>query len=167
MSDPPPFPPPQPPGWDAPGGGAAGPPGWTPPPPGAPPTPGPAPSGPPPFGQQPYGQAPYGQSPPAGPYPAGAWGYGYAAPQNDKGATTALVLGIVGIACCQIAGPFAIWEGVKSRRRISASNGMLTGDGMALAGIILGAIAVAWFVVALLIFLVVIPLSTTTSNSSP
>ncbi len=117
-----------------------------------------APYGQAPYGQAPYGQAPYGQGPPAGYGPgayqqAGAWGYGYVAPQNDKGSVTSLVLGIVGMLCCGIIlGPAAIYEGVKARRRIAASNGTLTGDGMALAGIILGSVAVAFFVIGMIFF---------------
>jgi hypothetical protein len=119
-----------------------------------------------PYGANPYGQGGYGApgpgtggppgyGPPAGHpgYPGypGAPGYGYAgyggypgygAPKQEKGAITALVLGIVGLFLCGILlGPAAIYEGAKARRRIRESNGMLTGDGMALAGLILGIVA--------------------------
>lgn len=126
------------------------------------------PYGQPPYGQPPYGQPPYGQ-PPYGANPYGAnpygpmpYGYGYA-PQAEKGATTSLVLGIVGFFICGILlGPAAIIEGVKARKRIRESNGMLTGDGMALAGIILGGIVSALYVG--FIILIIIASMTPTSR---
>jgi hypothetical protein len=64
-------------------------------------------------------------------------------PQNDKGATRALILGIVSLLICGVLlGPAAIYEGVQSRKRIAQSGGALTGDALALAGIILGVIGV-------------------------
>jgi Domain of unknown function (DUF4190) len=174
MPDEPP-PPDNPPGWAAPGGPPPTPPGWSPPS-----APGPAgpygqpsygpppysqpPYSQPPYGQPPYGQPPYGQVPPVPPYGGGAWGYGYAAPQNDKGATTALVLGLVGLLCCALAGPFAIYEGTKSRRRIRESNGYLTGDGMAMAGVILGAVAIGLWIIIILFSVVVGGTGTTTNG---
>lgn len=121
----------------------------------------------PPYGQPPYGQPGYGQpgygqpgygQPPYGqpgyganPHGAAPYGYGYAAPQAEKGATTSLVLGIVGFFVCGIIlGPAAVIEGVKARKRIRESNGMLTGDGMALAGIVLGSIVCLLYVVVII-----------------
>jgi hypothetical protein len=70
------------------------------------------------------------------------YGYGYQPTQTDKGARTSLILSIVSLLICGvILGPAAIVEGVKARKRIRESNGRLTGDGMALAGIIIGVIA--------------------------
>ncbi len=70
----------------------------------------------------------------------------------DKGARTSLVLGIVGFVIYGvILGPAAIIEGVKARKRIRLSNGYLTGDGMAIAGIVLGAIVTVIFVVAVIL----------------
>jgi hypothetical protein len=108
-----------------------------------------------PYGQNPYGQnpqapGPYGQGPGwgvpgGGPYgsPYGMpYGYGYQPTETDKGARTSLILSIVSLVICGvILGPAAVVEGVKARRRIRDSNGRLTGDGMALAGIIIGVIA--------------------------
>jgi hypothetical protein len=118
---------------------------------------GPGPYGQGPYGQGPYGQGPYGQAPygpgPYGPGPYGAgpygnpYGYGYdpsRGPQLDKGARTSLILSIVGLVVCGvILGPAAIIEGTKARRRIRESNGALKGDGLALAGIIIGVIGTA------------------------
>ena len=109
-------------------------------------------------GPEHFGGAPY---PPAGAYPAGGmpqspygygYGYGYMPPQHEKGATTSLVLGIVSFFICGIIfGPAAIIEGVKARKRIAQSNGQLTGDGMALAGIILGVVYLVVFVIAVIV----------------
>ena len=67
------------------------------------------------------------------------------------------MLGIVSLFCCGIVlGPAAIYEGVKSRRSITDSGGSLDGDGMALAGIILGAVAVVWFIISIVIWVSII-----------
>jgi hypothetical protein len=58
------------------------------------------------------------------------------------GAVRALVLGIVALICCGIIlGPIAIYEGVQVRYRVRVSNGRLSGDGMAVAAIVCGAVA--------------------------
>lgn len=77
---------------------------------------------------------PYGNQPP----PPGGYG---APPQDHPKATTALILGIVGLACCQILGPFAWMTGKKAVSEIDASGGRLGGRGKAQAGYILGIIA--------------------------
>ncbi|QWZ10277.1 DUF4190 domain-containing protein [Nocardioides panacis] len=97
--------------------------------------------GQPDYGQQPYGYPPqpgYGQQPP----------YGYPAPQRTNGkATAALWTGIASLVlafCCGlgITGILPIVLGVKARGEIRATGGQQEGDGMALAGIITGAVAV-------------------------
>ena len=124
-----------------------------------------------PYGQQPtYGQQPYGQQPtygqpaydqhPAfaqqpgsypGAGPAAGWGappyvpvYGY--PKNSLGVWS-LVLGIVGLVCF---GPFAgipaIITGVLGRK--AAARGEANNGGLALAGIILGSVGSAIWVVS-------------------
>jgi hypothetical protein len=106
-------------------------------------------------------QGPFAASPPGayGPIAYG-YGYGYAPPQHDKGATTSLVLGIVSLLCCGlIFGAFALNEGRKARARIAASNGALTGDGMALAGMILGVIGMVGWVLVIILQLAVLPSS--------
>lgn len=114
------------------------------------PPPGPAPPRPP--GSGPFGPGPYGHGlPGTGPFAPGAPGYpgfrgygGYVPARTDPGARNALVLSLVAFVCCGIIlGPAAIVEGVKARRRIQMSQGALTGDGMALAGIIIGSIVTA------------------------
>ncbi|MFJ5227260.1 DUF4190 domain-containing protein [Streptomyces sp. NPDC088400] len=146
-------------------------PGPVPPPPTAPggpaqPTPGPYgyPAVPPVQQQPPAAQqpaAPYGALPPYGAAPGAAYGYpGYPAtgypgygqpgwqqpPANGMG-VAALVLGIIGVVgFCMwglgvILGVLALIFGIIGRRR--AHRGEATNGGMALAGIILGAIGMA------------------------
>ena len=121
--------------------------GQTPPPP--------AYGGQPNYGGQPgYGQAPYGA-------PAA-----YAGPVGtpDSGATTAMVLGIVGLVGSFLCGlpivlsPFALFMGLSAKKRIDASAGALTGRGNAQAGFILGIIGTVLLVLVLLyvIFVVII-----------
>ncbi len=83
--------------------------------------------GQPQYGQPPYGQPPYGQPP-----------VGYA-PDHPK-ATTALVLGILGIVICGIIAPFAWRIGKQTLVEIDGSNGQLGGRGSAQAGYVLGII---------------------------
>lgn len=129
--------------------------GWyVPPPPG--PGGSPAPSGQPEYSQPPYGQPgynqpPYGQpgygQPGYGPQPYGPpAGWGYAGPpRNDRQAVTSLVLGILSTTLCigwigAIMAIAALITGFSARNRITRSNGTLTGAGLALAGMICGAV---------------------------
>jgi len=75
----------------------------------------------------------------------------YAKPPTADGAVRSLVLGILAILCCGILGPFAIYAGNQARFRIRVSNGRLGGDGIAIAGMILGAIATVLLVIGLLL----------------
>jgi hypothetical protein len=60
-----------------------------------------------------------------------------------EGAGRALVLGLVSLICCGlILGPIAIYEGVQVRYRVRTSNGRLSGDGMGVAAIVCGSVAV-------------------------
>ena len=78
-------------------------------------------------------------------------------PQNSGKATAALVLGILGVVACGfVAGIPAIIVGKQAQREIDASNGWLTGRGMATAGIVMGWIAVALTVIAVLIIIVAV-----------
>jgi hypothetical protein len=103
------------------------------------------------------------QPPPRMPFtpgsdPAYAQTYWRGAPQaNAKGAVAALVLGILSLVlgvcgCGVILGPIAIYQGSQARFRIRSSNGRLGGNGMALAGMLLGGLAVLWFVVGLILY---------------
>ncbi len=55
--------------------------------------------------------------------------------------TTILIMGILGLALCQVLGPFAWSMGNKALREIDASNGQLGGRDMANVGRILGMVA--------------------------
>ena len=101
--------------------------------------------------------APTPQGPPVGYGPTPGFpqptqvGYGYGAvpPKNETLAVVALVLGIAAIpmlCLCGsgvVAGIAAVVCGILGRKKIKESPGTLTGDGMALAGLITGAVAVA------------------------
>jgi|SRR5680860_1424396 len=103
--------------------------------------------------QQPPGQPAYGQP-----------GYGYPqqgmppmqyAPDHPK-ATTALVLGILGVVVCQVLGPFAWVVGKKTVDEIDASHGQVGGRGAAQAGYILGIVGTVLLGVAILFVIVYI-----------
>ena len=143
MSDPTQPPPPegnpyQPPSGDVPG--ATPPPAPVPPAYGTPAVPPPPP--PPPAPVPAYGAPPaYAGAP-----------MGYAAPQNGQG-TTALVTGILGLLCCGLLSIVAIVTGRKGMQL--ADSGQATNRGSAQAGMILGWIGVALWVIGLLFYVVV------------
>jgi len=138
-------PPPPPP--DAPPPSPYAPPGYGQPPAyGQPPGYGQAPA---PYGQQPYAQQPYGQAPaPFGQQPYGQQPYGqqpyrqqgyYQQPSSTNGfAIASLVLGILWIYW--LGSILALVFGYVARRQIRAGN--QKGDGIAIAGIVLGWIGV-------------------------
>jgi hypothetical protein len=126
----------------------------------------------PPYGQAPYDQGSYGQPP----YDQGSYGQppygqppvGYA-PDHPK-ATTAMVLGILGIVVCGLVAPFAWRIGKRTVDEIDASHGQLGGRGTAQAGYILGIIGTILLVLGLLIGLLVMvlaiaPLMVSSSNA--
>lgn len=117
------------------------------------------------YGQQQYGQQPYG-SPANGGYPYAGQGYGgqgypygvpgAMTPQTDGRATASLICGVLSLPliffCSALAVPLpivAVVLGVLARRDIANSGGLRTGSGMALAGIITGAIALVLMVIVL------------------
>lgn len=82
---------------------------------------------------------------PPPPPPGGPGGYAYPAPRTSGKAVASLVSGIVGLPlflCCTLSGVPAVVLGFMARSEIRKSQGTLTGDGMATAGLILGLIAV-------------------------
>ena len=119
-----------------------------------------------PYGQQPYGQQPYGQQP-QGQQPYGGqpmpYGYGpvYAPPEHPK-ASTALVLGILGVVLCQVIAPFAWRTGKQTLTEIDAAQGQLGGRGQAQAGYVLGIVGSVLLILSialLLVYLLVIVLA--------
>ncbi|WP_019146427.1 DUF4190 domain-containing protein [Aeromicrobium massiliense] len=105
---------------------------------------------------QPGGLPPYGSGgdvpppPPGGGYGYGDGGYG-APPEQNKKALWSMILGIVGLLCCGIAGIVAIVLGNQAKKEIADSAGRQTGEGMAKAGYILGIVAVVLWVVGIIL----------------
>ncbi len=64
----------------------------------------------------------------------------YSAPQRKSQATTALVLGILGLVCCGVLAPIAWYLGNEELKAINAGQLPATTEGMARAGMILGII---------------------------
>ena len=87
-------------------------------------------------------------------------------PQNHGSATTALILGILSFVCCGLLGIPAYIIGKRAEREIQASNGTLTGEGMAKAGWILGLIAMILLVVSILGIIVLFAGGVMTSETS-
>jgi hypothetical protein len=124
-------------------------------------TPPPPPPGDPYDPNRPPGEQPWsgdqGQQPPGGfasyppPYaPPVQGGYGQQ-PQNHPNATTALVLGIVGVICCALTAPFAWVMGKKAMDEIDASGGRVGGRGNAQAGYVLGIVGTILLVLGIVV----------------
>ena len=64
---------------------------------------------------------------------------------RDRGATRALVLGLLGLPF-GIFAPFAVWSGARSLRRIRRAKGDLTGETSAALGLVAGLLGLAAFV---------------------
>ncbi|MGH3472427.1 MAG: DUF4190 domain-containing protein [Nocardioidaceae bacterium] len=80
-------------------------------------------------------------------------------------ATTALVLGILGLVVCGILAPFALSIGHKAVREIDQSNGALGGRGSANAGYILGIIGTVLLAIAILFLITAVAVSTSGARS--
>jgi hypothetical protein len=90
----------------------------------------------------PYGQpgqpGPYGQ--PVPPVPT--------SPTSGK-ATTSLILGVLSLFLCGFfTGIPAIFVGLSARKEIRESNGAVSGEGIALGGIITGVLGTLWTLIA-------------------
>lgn len=97
------------------------------------------------------------QQPPAAPPPYGGGGYAPYQPEPPATgqATTALVLGIVGLTFCPGAGSIAAWIiGRSAVREIDASAGRLGGRSSAMAGYVLGIIGTALAALGMLVLAV-------------
>jgi len=148
----------------------APPPEGTPTPPVPPPPPyyatPPAPPPVPAYGAPPpsYGTAPaYGGSAAYGAPASGTptYGRGYAAPENGPG-TTALVTGILGLLCCGLLSIVAIVTGRKGMAL--ADSGRASNRGSAQAGMILGWIGVALWIVGVAFAIIGVIAGSTTSS---
>jgi hypothetical protein len=101
-------------------------------------------------------------------YPAPGYGAAGASTPTNSNAVLALVLGLIslvlGLSCGigLLAGPFAVVVGQKARREISRTGEQ--GDGMALAGVITGAIATALLVIGVVVLVVVIIIAAASSS---
>ena len=94
------------------------------------------------YGQPPYGQAPYGQAP----YGQPAYGYPYGRPTNS--------LAILSLVLAFVFAPAGLVTGIMARRQIKRTHE--DGDGLALAGIIVGGIATAFFVLLIVVWLIAV-----------
>ena len=126
------------------GRSASSPPPWS--PPGYGPQPGYAP--PPGYGQQPGHLPQPGYGPPPG-YPAQAygqpaWGPGWPRPTNT--------MAILAIVLAFVFAPAGLVLGIVARRQIRETGE--EGDGLALAGIIIGSIATAFFALVIILWVV-------------
>ncbi len=99
-----------------------------------------------------YGTNPYDVNPYQGGY-AGYSPYGFVAQQHPK-ATTAMVLGIVGVVFCPPVGIAGLVIGNRTRKEIDADPQSYTGRGMATAGYVLGIISVVLTVLYTLLLIV-------------
>jgi len=69
--------------------------------------------------------------------------------KTSSRATTSLVLGILGFVCCQICAPIAWYLGSQELQAIQAGQSSSAGQGVALAGKVLGIIGTILFVLAI------------------
>lgn len=76
--------------------------------------------------------------------------------REDPRALLALVLGIVGVAVCQLVAPFAWSIGKRAVSDIDASGGSLGGRGPAQTGYVLGVVGTVMLVVATTLFVVLL-----------
>lgn len=118
-----------------------------------------------------YGYPPPGQStpPPGYGYPPPGYAYGPVPPKHPN-ATTAMVLGIVGVAgglMCWLpllAAPFATFLGRKAMREIDESRGQLQGRSEAKAGFVLGIIGSVLLALTIAFIALIVVLSLTVDD---
>lgn len=77
-------------------------------------------------------------------------GFNEMSPKRESRALIALVCGILGLVLAPLLfGGTAIVLGLQARKRIQSSQGVLTGDGLAKAAVILGILDVAFYALLL------------------
>jgi Domain of unknown function (DUF4190)/GYF domain 2 len=74
------------------------------------------------------------------------------APSTSQMAVWAMVLGIIGVLCCQILSPVAIVLGAVSLSQLK-SHPEMTGRGFAIAGIVLGVLSLLMVLAAILLLM--------------
>lgn len=94
----------------------------------------------PPHGQQQWGQPGYGQAP---------YGPGYGAPPYGRPTNSLAILSLV---LAFVFAPAGLITGIMARRQIKRTHE--DGDGLALAGIIVGGIATAFFVLLIVVWII-------------
>lgn len=128
-------------------------------------------SGPPAFGppgegqRSPYPPTAYPGGPAYGPpgYPVG----GFYVPQvNNQNATMALIFGLLTVAVCALCFIPAIIYGRKARAEIAASHGTQSGDGLALAGLIIGYVYAGILALAVVVVLVALVVTAFAAGTS-
>jgi hypothetical protein len=92
----------------------------------------------------------YGTPPPPPGYGAAQPAYGGVPQPHPKG-TTVLVLGILGLVCCGVAGIFAWVMGNTAIKEIDANPAAYDNRGTVQAGRILGIISVAFLVIGVIV----------------
>jgi len=113
--------------------------------------PGQPPYGQPPYGQQQYGQAPYGGQQQYGQQAAYGqpYGYPYGALPQARGTNTMAILALV---LAFVFAPLGLILGVIARRQIKQTGE--DGDGLALAGLIIGGVFTAIYVAGIVFFVI-------------
>ncbi|WP_406234252.1 DUF4190 domain-containing protein [Nocardia sp. NBC_01009] len=96
--------------------------------------------------------------PPPPPPQYGYSPYGYGPPQEHPQATLILILGILGLAFCQVLGPFAWVMGKKALNEIDASGGAMGGRSNVMVGYVCGIIGSVMIIVSLLVVVFVVVL---------
>jgi hypothetical protein len=108
---------------------------------------------------------PYQPHQPHPPYGGVPWG----PPPDHPQATTVLILGVLGVALCQIVAPFAWVMGGRVRREIQESGGTVGGSGIVTAGWamgIAGSIMLIFGVVAFLGYLAIVGLAIASASGT-
>lgn len=112
--------------------------------------------GAPPTGQPYAPYPPYPPGQPTAPHAPAGYAVPYApSPPTNGMAIAALVCGVAGFVICPLIGIAAVICGFAARGQIRASGGMQSGEGMTLAGLILGAVDLGITALVLLAILAV------------
>ncbi|TNM36607.1 DUF4190 domain-containing protein [Nocardioides albidus] len=91
------------------------------------------------------------------PYPSyGQGGQYFGPPPDHPQATMVLILGILGLALCQVIAPFAWVIGGRVRKEIAASQGAIGGSQMVTIGWVLGIVGSCFLMLGLLFVIVYI-----------